>query len=145
MISPSAVRRFMERKLRDLNRVKRSPLHRLKYLLGQEGFWSDSPDALWLQQAASIFCGIRLKWFMALLPVGTGKARIGLELCQYRLRKKHTKHVLYVTLNDQACTELQAGAEEHAPELSVIVLEGTTLERWQCRAEAAEQTTSTRL
>lgn len=142
MISSRAVTRWLHRKLRNLQRVKRVPLHRLKMLLAEERFDSDSPDEMlthdWRHQAAAVYCAIRLKWFLALLPGGAGKARIAAETIQHRIRKGHVKRALYLTLNDQATQEFRDGASWHTPKLKVTVLSGTTKERWSWREEEAD-------
>lgn len=138
MIKPSAVSRWLRRPLRNLQKVKGIPLHRLKWLLADEGFESDSPDEMWKHQAAAIYCGIRLKCFLALLPGGAGKARIAGETIQHRIRKGQIKHGLYVTLNDQAAQEFREAMLRHCPNLKVTVLDGTTKERWSWRDGEAD-------
>lgn len=131
MISKYAVEAFLNRQTEQFDWIKTLTEDQLDYELAQllpPVHFHTKPR---LHQKACFLLGTLVPEFLYFLDLGTGKTKLVLDLLRYGLLWGHYKCALIVVPQLTNVAGWLEQIAEHAPDLTVVALEGSSAGRWR--------------
>jgi len=140
VILPRAIKEFRNRKLQSFQWIKQVPkkelLQGFNFTPTYDGFrYATDP---WRHQAACMTIGISIPQFLFFLDVGGGKTKVVCDIFHFRRLRDGFMRMLVLVLSDTHYDTWIENVREHRPELRVVALAGSKLERFELIQEDAD-------
>lgn len=127
LIDPTALKHYLDKPRDDWRWIKQVPREELEAIAREANFSFHTKPRLH-QLACWTLC-MKIKRFLLLLDMGSGKSKIALDLIRYAKAQKPTRALVCVP-NNINLPSWEDQIKAHAPDLSFVSLQGTRAKRY---------------
>lgn len=138
MISKSAIKHFLDRKLDSFYGLKKLSQRQLRKEIRTYAADFQFVTDPRIHQLVCFLIGTSIPDFLFLLRMGAGKSKVALDILAYRRYKGDVKRCLVVVPSESNIETWARESKKHQPSMSVAKLLGSSEKRWETFAESTE-------